>query len=171
MPLCSEEREILSVLLPFVSQHASPIYIAMRLQFVSQYFWENLGGCGHLERVRNTLVTPAPHIQRKTMNKHLDKIWPQTLQNKANLAIWGPYLFLFIFWPCMWGLGLQKESPERTMACDRTESTAGGSHSAIPLDIAHQTCDLQGVRTEYRNPSNLEIRRKYKKVQKPPFPP
>ena len=43
-----------SVLPPFVLQYAShlyrstsPICIAIRLPFVSQYFWENLGGCGH----------------------------------------------------------------------------------------------------------------------------
>ena len=43
-----------SVRLPFVLQYASrlyrstpPICIAIHLPFVSQYFWENLGGCGH----------------------------------------------------------------------------------------------------------------------------
>ena len=54
MPLGSKKREILSVLLPFVSQYSShlyrstpPICIAIRLPLASQCFWENLGGCGH----------------------------------------------------------------------------------------------------------------------------
>ena len=33
-----------SVLLPL---ECNPIYIAICPPFVSQYFWENLGGCGH----------------------------------------------------------------------------------------------------------------------------
>ena len=59
---------------------------------------------------RNTLVTPAPHTQGKNMNKHLDKKWPQMLQNRAKFGSLGAIL-LFMFLPCVWGLGLQKESP------------------------------------------------------------
>ena len=40
--LCFEEREMLSVLLQFVSQYASHVSIAVRLPFVSQYFLKNL---------------------------------------------------------------------------------------------------------------------------------
>ena len=32
----------------------------------------------------------APHIQGKNMNKNLDKMWPQMLQNKANSTVLGP---------------------------------------------------------------------------------
>ena len=45
--------------------------------------------------LRNTPVTPAPCIQGKNMNKKLDKICPQMLQNKANSAIWGPYFWSY----------------------------------------------------------------------------
>ena len=54
LALRSEEREILSVLLPFMSQY-DPLCIAIRLPFVSQDFWENLGGGGG-HRVGNPLV-------------------------------------------------------------------------------------------------------------------
>ena len=55
-------------------------------------------------------MTPAPHIQGKTMNKHLDKVWPKMLQNKANSTVLGA-IFLFMLLPCMWGLGLRKDAP------------------------------------------------------------
>ena len=46
VPLGSKEREKCQY-----SSHlyrgTPPICIAIRLPFVSQYFWENLGGCGH----------------------------------------------------------------------------------------------------------------------------
>ena len=32
---------------PHLYRSTPPICIAIRLPFVSQYFWENLGGCGH----------------------------------------------------------------------------------------------------------------------------
>ena len=54
VPLGLSGKGTTSVRLPFVTQYAShlyrstpPICIAMRLPFVSQYLWENLGGCGH----------------------------------------------------------------------------------------------------------------------------
>ena len=57
-----------SVLPPFVLQYAShlyrstsPICIAIRLPFVSQYFWENLGGCGHRDVPQTQQLTQAAH--------------------------------------------------------------------------------------------------------------
>ena len=47
VPLRSEEREILSVLLSHWYRSTPPICIAIPLPFVSQYFGETLGGCGH----------------------------------------------------------------------------------------------------------------------------
>ena len=47
---------------------------------------------------------PRPRIQGKNMNKNLDKIWPQTLQNKANSAVWGPYFCSYFCLVCGgWG--------------------------------------------------------------------
>ena len=58
---------------------------------------------------KKTLVTPAPHIQGKNMNKHLDQIRPQMLQNKANSALWGPYFGSYFCRGCGgWG---RKKSP------------------------------------------------------------
>ena len=48
-----------------------------------------------------------PHIHGKNMNTHLDKIWPQMLQNKANSAVWGPYLCSY-FWLVCGGWGCKK---------------------------------------------------------------
>ena len=45
-PLRSEEREICQYS-SHLYRSTPPICIAIRLPFVSQYFWENLGGCGH----------------------------------------------------------------------------------------------------------------------------
>ena len=64
---------------------------------------------GKQHLLRNTLVTPAPHIQGKNMNKHLDKIRPQMLQNKANAAFWGPYFCSYFCLVCGgWG---RKKNP------------------------------------------------------------
>ena len=61
VPLSSREREI-----PQYSSHlyrsTPPICIAIRLPFVSQCFWENLGGCGqrdvpHYHVTRNVYIT------------------------------------------------------------------------------------------------------------------
>ena len=46
VPLCSEEREYCQYS-SHLYRSTPPICIAIRLPFVSQYFWENLGGCGH----------------------------------------------------------------------------------------------------------------------------
>ena len=69
VPLGSKEREIVSVLLPFVSQYAShlyrstpPICIAIRLPFVSQYFWENLGGCGRRDVPHSQELCAQPDL-------------------------------------------------------------------------------------------------------------
>ena len=44
------------------------------------------------------------------MNKHLDKIWPQMLQNKASSAVWGPYFGSYVCLVCG-GWDCKKESP------------------------------------------------------------
>ena len=41
---------------------------------------------------QNAKWPPPPHIQCKTMNKYLDKLWPQMLQNKANSTVLGAYI-------------------------------------------------------------------------------
>ena len=53
-PTTTTSQKSIAIHLLFVLQYAShlyrntpPICIAIRLPFVSQYFWENLGGCGH----------------------------------------------------------------------------------------------------------------------------
>ena len=63
------------------------------------------------KKFRNTLVTPVPHIQSKNMNKHLDKIWTQNASKQGKFGSLGD-IFLFMFLPCMWGLGSQEESPK-----------------------------------------------------------
>ena len=60
-----------------------------------------------LSDFRNARVT---HIQGKTMNKHLDKIWPQLTSKQGKLDGFAAKL-LFRFLPCMWGLGFQNDSP------------------------------------------------------------
>ena len=70
-----------SVLPPFVLQYAShlyrstsPICIAIRLPFVSQYFWQNLGGCGHGD---------APHL--RIFRDHLRRLflWMRLAQSAS----------------------------------------------------------------------------------------
>ena len=51
----------------------------------------------------------APHIQGRTMNKHLDKIRPKMLQNKANSTVLGPYFCSYFCLVCG-GLGFKKDS-------------------------------------------------------------
>ena len=46
VPLGSKEREKCQYS-SHLYRSTPPICIAIRLPFVSQYFWENLGGCGH----------------------------------------------------------------------------------------------------------------------------
>ena len=67
-----------------------------------------------------------PTYNMWNMNQNLDKVWPEMLQNKANLSSFGtksgqnltrnaskPFgaIFLFMLLPCMWGLGFQNDSP------------------------------------------------------------
>ena len=75
VPLRSEEREILSVLLPSYASHlycnTPPICIAIRLPFVSQCFWENLGGCGHQDVPHNLpgKLTKKGELKRPQKNR------------------------------------------------------------------------------------------------------
>ena len=69
---------------------------------------------GSLVSLSNTLVTPAPHIQGKNIGpEHLDPNTDPKLPSKQGK--FGSYLGAIcsvpIFLPCMWGLGLQEESP------------------------------------------------------------
>ena len=54
VPLGSKEREKCQYS-SHLYRSTPPICIAIRLPFVSQYFWENLGGCGHRD---------VPHCRR-----------------------------------------------------------------------------------------------------------
>ena len=53
----------------------------------------------------NAWVTPAPRIQGRNMNKHLDKIWPQiAFENKANSTVLEPYFCSYVYLVCgVWG--------------------------------------------------------------------
>ena len=66
---------------------------------------------------------PHPHIQGKNMNKHLDKIYdPKCFKTRQNLAVW--VILLFLFLPCMWGLGLQKRIPNHCDSETPSEATS-----------------------------------------------
>ena len=58
MPLRSEEREILSVLLPFVLQYAPHFVLQYASHSYRSYFWENLGGCGHRDVPQVSRIGP-----------------------------------------------------------------------------------------------------------------
>ena len=58
---------------------------------------------------KNAKVTPTPHIQGENMNKNLDNIWPQMLQNKANSTVLPPhFVHIFTFYV---GVGVSSRFP------------------------------------------------------------
>ena len=63
VPLGCKERDILPVLLPLYHS-TPPICIAIRLPFVSQYFWENPGGCGHRNVPQRTQLFPTAALDK-----------------------------------------------------------------------------------------------------------
>ena len=89
-------------------------------------------------KIRNTLVTPAPHIQVKNMNKRLDNIWPQMLQNKANSAVLEPYFCSYFCLVCGgWG---RKKNPQKI---EKIQDRPPGLKFSMEIEIfkraTHQT--------------------------------
>ena len=99
-PLRCEEREILSVLLPFASQYVPPILIAIRLPFVSQYSWENLGGCGRRDVPHLSFWRHIKGALFKGFAKSLHKIWSLSSKHElfagANLNQSSMWIVLFL---------------------------------------------------------------------------
>ena len=83
--------------------------------------------------IRNTLVTPTPHIQGKNMNKHLDKIWPLMLQNKAKSTLGGPYFSSYFCLVC--GVGVSKRFPRSPILREKSMLYNSFKFSAYTLWI------------------------------------
>ena len=96
VPLCSEEREICQYS-SHLYRSTPPICIAIRLPSVSQYFWENLGGCGHRDvpQYYDRVTTPEkPRIIPRTPQHPRE---PRRTQRAPEYASnWGPASFRVI---------------------------------------------------------------------------
>ena len=65
-----------------------------------------------LAEIRNTRVTPAPHIQGKNMNKKIRTTYdPKYFKTRQTRQFCGHILFIFL--PCMWGIGVSKCFPKK----------------------------------------------------------
>ena len=62
--------------------------------------------------LRNTLVTPAPHIQGKNMNKHLDKIYdPPKCFKTRQIRQFGGHIFVHFYFALYVGVGVARRIP------------------------------------------------------------
>ena len=59
--------------------------------------------------IRNTLLTHTPHIPGKNMHKTSGQNMTRNASKQGNFGS-----LVAIYLPCMWGLGLQKESPRES---------------------------------------------------------
>ena len=70
-------------------RNTPPICIAIRLPFVSQYFWENLGGCGHRDVPYYPQQICAKISQKFSGEQAGSVLGGSAISNQQGCAIWG----------------------------------------------------------------------------------
>ena len=95
VPLSSQEREVLQYSSylhrstpPICARNTPPICIAIRLPFVSQYFWENLGGCGQRDVPHNLQYVEATNQPITKLAHRL--IWQSSPELARLMALFPP---------------------------------------------------------------------------------
>ena len=121
--------------------------------------WSSLFWCEN-QSARVTPTPPPPHPpQGKNMNKNLDKIWPQMLQNKANLTVLGPCFCSYVCLVCgVWGFTMIPQLKARKP----TQKTVIVSH----LRTLKSPRKEEKTRKKQGIPCQRKKRRKSKKTRK-----